>query len=229
VYNTRMLAHYATLDTRMRQLGYCVKHWAKRRCVNEPYTGTLSSYCYILMCIHLLQTRQPPVLPCLQTADHTFSREVEGVGRIGYNDDIARWRGYGSRNTESLAQLLHGFFDYWAWRHDYGGEVVCIRTGGTLTKRRKGWTTRVGTERHLICVEDPFETSHDLGRVVDKRSIGVLREEFERAERILRTEEEPLELLFQQYVQPVLEEEDGHLDGHDNGHGDGDDELERAD
>ena len=170
--------------------------------MNEPYTGTLSSYCYILMCIHQLQTRKTPVLPCLQAAEHTFSADVEGI-RIGYNDDMRRWAGYGEGNTESLAQLLHAFFDYWAWRHDYGGAVVCIRTGGTLPKRRKGWTTRVGTERHLICVEDPFETSHDLGRVVDKRSIGVLREEFERAERILRTDPNPLEALFEEHVQPA--------------------------
>lgn len=27
-------------------------------------------------------------------------------------------------------------------------------------------TTRVGTERHLLCIEDPFELSHDLGRTV---------------------------------------------------------------
>lgn len=202
VYNTRMLRDYARLDIRMRQLGYCVKHWAKRRSVNEPYTGTLSSYCYILMCIHQLQTRKTPVLPCLQAAEHTFSADVEGI-RIGYNDDMRCWAGYGEGNTESLAHLLHAFFDYWAWRHDYGGAVVCIRTGGTLPKRRKGWTTRVGTERHLICVEDPFETSHDLGRVVDKRSIGVLREEFERAERILRTDPNPLEALFEEYVQPA--------------------------
>lgn len=28
--------------------------------------GTLSSYCYVLMCIHLLQRRSPPILPVLQ-------------------------------------------------------------------------------------------------------------------------------------------------------------------
>ena len=34
--------------------------------MNDSYRGTLSSYCYVLMCIHLLQQRQPPILPCLQ-------------------------------------------------------------------------------------------------------------------------------------------------------------------
>ena len=205
VFNTRMLRDYAALDPRLRLLGYAVKHWAKRRQVNEPYTGTLSSYCYILMCIHLLQSRQPPVLPVLQSMSHTFNREVEGqqgVTRVGYHDDVQALQGFGARNSESLAQLLHAFFDYWAHRHDYGGAVVCVRTGGLVSKRRKGWTTRVGTERHLICIEDPFEVSHDLGRVVDKRSIGVLRDEFERAERILSSDAQPLEALFAPYVAP---------------------------
>lgn len=66
VVNTRMLRDYSAVDPRLRTLVYCVKHWAKRRKVNEPWTGTLSSYCYVLMCIHLLQSRNPPILPCLQ-------------------------------------------------------------------------------------------------------------------------------------------------------------------
>jgi DNA polymerase sigma len=139
---------------------------------------------------------------------------------------MRRWQDYGARNGECLAQLLHAFFDYWAWRHDYGGAVVCVRSGSIVTKRRKGWTTRVGTERHLICVEDPFETSHDLGRVVDKRSIFVLRDEFERAERILRTEPNPLELLFQEYVTPASQQ-DGRGQGGDEDEADEDGEVEQ--
>lgn len=207
VLNTRMLRDYAALDPRLRQLVYAVKHWAKRRCVNEPYTGTLSSYCYVLMCIHLLQTRRPAILPCLQGLRHTFSREVEGHGPVGYCDDLRSLAGCGSGNSESVADLLLAFFAYWSSGHDYGQSVVCVRTGGLLTKRRKGWTTRVGTERHLICVEDPFEQSHDLGRVVDRNSIEVLRREFARAERILRTAPDPLETLFEPYVAPPQEEE----------------------
>ena len=43
--------------------------------VNDSYRGTLSSYCYVLMCIHLLQQRQPVILPCLQSLKPaTFQR-----------------------------------------------------------------------------------------------------------------------------------------------------------
>lgn len=68
------------------------------------------------------------------------------------------------------------------------------------SKRAKDWTRRVGNDRHLICIEDPFETSHDLGRVVDRNSIGVLREEFERAAEIMQNDPNPCVTLFEPYV-----------------------------
>jgi predicted nucleotidyltransferase len=66
VVNTKLLRDYAQIDVRLRQLAFIVKHWAKSRRVNETYQGTLSSYAYVLMCIHFLQQRRPPILPCLQ-------------------------------------------------------------------------------------------------------------------------------------------------------------------
>ena len=67
IVNTKLLRDYMEVDGRLLKLAFIVKHWAKRRQVNDSYRGTLSSYCYVLMCIHHLQMRQPPVLPCLQS------------------------------------------------------------------------------------------------------------------------------------------------------------------
>ena len=61
--------------------------------------------------------------------------------------------GFGSENTETLAELVWAFFENWAWRHDYNNAVVSIRTGCLLTKAQKDWTRRIGNERHLICIE----------------------------------------------------------------------------
>ncbi|XP_021904291.1 UTP:RNA uridylyltransferase 1 isoform X2 [Carica papaya] len=44
VVNTKLLRDYAQIDSRLRQLAFIVKHWAKSRGVNETYQGTLSSY-----------------------------------------------------------------------------------------------------------------------------------------------------------------------------------------
>ena len=43
--------------------------------VNDSYRGTLSSYCYVLMAIHYLQQRSPPILPSLQAMPATHFRQ----------------------------------------------------------------------------------------------------------------------------------------------------------
>ena len=57
---------YSIADPRVKELAYAVKHWAKRRWVNNASEGTLSSYGYLLCLVHFLQTRTPPVVPNLQ-------------------------------------------------------------------------------------------------------------------------------------------------------------------
>ena len=199
--NTRLLATYAACEPRFAVLVTAVKHWAKRRAVNDPYRGTLSSYCYVLMCVHLLQTRSPPALPCLQAdsaAPHDIDTIINGVC-VRYASDAPRFAATCTRNTESVAELLVAFFDYWAWRHDYATAVVSVRVGGWVTKAAKDWTRRVGSERHLVGIEDPFEVAHDLGRTVDRSTAGVLQKEFERAAVVLRDEVAPLAALFEPY------------------------------
>ncbi|KAI5070927.1 hypothetical protein GOP47_0013178 [Adiantum capillus-veneris] len=199
VVNTKLLHDYAQIDVRLRQLAFMVKHWAKCRQVNETYRGTLSSYAYVLMCIHFLQQRKPPVLPCLQEMESTY-RVTVGDIKCAYFDRVDKLKGFGQKNKETLADLVTSFFDYWAFRHDYTRTVISIRTGKFLTKLEKEWTRRIGNERHLICIEDPFEVSHDLGRVVDKHSIRVLRDEFQRAARIMRQDANPCIALFEPYI-----------------------------
>ncbi|XP_010523705.1 PREDICTED: UTP:RNA uridylyltransferase 1 [Tarenaya hassleriana] len=199
VVNTKLLRDYARIDARLRQLAFIVKHWAKTRKVNETYQGTLSSYAYVLMCIHFLQHRRPAILPCLQEMEPTYSVTVDNV-ECAYFDEVDRLGNFGSGNRETIAELVWGFFNYWAYGHDYANSVISVRTGSIFSKREKEWTRRVGNDRHLICIEDPFETSHDLGRVVDKFSIRVLRSEFERAADIMQHDPNPLLKLFEPYV-----------------------------
>ncbi|KAM3401691.1 hypothetical protein ACQJBY_006016 [Aegilops geniculata] len=199
VVNTKLLRDYAQIDQRLRQLAFIVKHWAKSRRVNETYQGTLSSYSYVIMCIHLLQLRR--ILPCLQEMEATCYVTVDD-NHYAYFDQVDKLSNYGAHNNETLSSLLWAFFHYWAYQHDYTQNVISIRTGKIISKHMKDWTRRVGNDRHLICIEDPFETSHDLGRIVDKFSIKILREEFERAANILQYDPNPSVKLFEPYVPP---------------------------
>ncbi|KAE9610710.1 hypothetical protein Lal_00021230 [Lupinus albus] len=199
VVNTKLLWDYSRIDARLRQLAFIIKHWAKSRRVNETYHGTLSSYAYVLMCINFLQQRRPAILPCLQEMDTTYSVTVDDVD-CAFFDQVEKLYDFGHHNKETIGQLVWGFFYYWAYCHDYTNAVISVRTGSIISKREKDWTRRIGNDRHLICIEDPFETSHDLGRVVDKHSIKVLREEFERAANIMQFDPNPCVKLFEPYV-----------------------------
>jgi DNA polymerase sigma len=201
--NTKLIACYAALDERVSQLVHIVKHWAKRRHVNDPYTGTLSSYCYVLMCIFHCQTRNPPILPNLQD-DRVYPMTIDTVvdsWKVAYLDDITvAKQAFKTQNTQTLASLVWEFFEFWAWKHSYPHDVISIRKGQIVSKASKDWTKRIGRDRHLVCVEDPFVLSHDLGRTVDMRSKDVIRKEFFRAGTVLRDYDDCFELLFEGYT-----------------------------
>ncbi|KAL7083287.1 hypothetical protein ACP275_14G151800 [Erythranthe tilingii] len=199
VVNTKLLRDYSQIDVRLRQLVLIVKYWAKSRKINEAYRGTLSSYSYVLMCIHFLQQRWPAILPCLQRMGTTYSTTAENI-ECSYFDRVEELRNFGIRNRENLSILVWAFFHYWAYCHDYVNDAISVRTGDILSKREKGWTIRVGNDRHLMCIEDPFDVYRDLGRFVDRSTLRIIRQEFERAAEIMQYDSQPFVSLFEPYV-----------------------------
>ena len=73
----RLLKTYSELGWYVRPLVLTVKHWAKRRKINDASSGTLSSYAYVILVIHFLQTRG--LLPDLQ-ADDPWQAAADGSG-----------------------------------------------------------------------------------------------------------------------------------------------------
>ena len=121
-------------------------------------------------------------------------------------------RGEISYNRESLGSLLRGFFQYFAefGRHHgihfgpfhWQNDVMSLRTlGGILPKQEKGWTeSRTDTvpgltildkpievkQRYLLSIEDPFELDHNVARPVTWEGLNAIRNEFRRANRIIK-------------------------------------------
>lgn len=164
--NTLLLRCYSHADPRVRPMVLFIKHWAKVRGINSGYRGTLSSYGYVLMVLHyLVNVAQPFVCPNLQALapqppENPSLAEIENTLTCkGYN--IQFWRNEEeiiqlaranqlTHNTESLGQLLRGFFEYFAQSgilssmngigFDWGRDVLSLRTpGGRLSKHAKGW------------------------------------------------------------------------------------------
>ncbi|THH33283.1 hypothetical protein EUX98_g933 [Antrodiella citrinella] len=143
--NTRLLMCYAMIDpARVRTMVLFLKVWCKRRKINSPYKGTLSSYGYVLLVIFfLVHVKNPPVLPNLQQMPPLRPMAKEESHLNGHNvwffDDInllrQRWQ---STNTESVAELLVDFFRFYSREFPYNVGVISIRAG-VLKKDSKGW------------------------------------------------------------------------------------------
>ncbi|KAK1236079.1 hypothetical protein PQX77_000669 [Marasmius sp. AFHP31] len=196
--NTRLLMCYAMIDpTRVRTMVLFLKVWSKRRKINSPYKGTLSSYGYVLLVIYfLVHVKNPPVLPNLQQMPPLRPIPKDETHLNGHNtwffDDIdllrQRWR---SENTETVAELLIDFFRFFSKDFQYNTGVASIRAGG-IKKEAKGWQNDLSAsryqdarERNRLCIEDPFETDFNVGRCVTRDGLYTIRGEFMRASRVL--------------------------------------------
>lgn len=202
LHNTLLLRCYSHSDPRVRPMIIFVKAWAKKRKINSPYHGTLSSYGYVLMVLHyLINVANPPVLLNLQTTQ----KAVED--RSPHNDEIIDgypvrfWRseneiidyarsGRLANNTrDNVGSLLRGFFHYYAQQGYYspqGGfcwpkDIISIRTnGGIVPKNEKGWT-----EAKTITIEST--SSDGDAREIKQRYLLAIEDPFEIDHNIART------------------------------------------
>nr|OQO26516.1 hypothetical protein B0A51_05908 [Rachicladosporium sp. CCFEE 5018] len=214
IHNTQLFRCYSLCDPRVRPIVLFVKAWAKKRHINSSYSGTLSSYGYVLMVLHYLTNiARPAVLPNLQQPWRPSPNCTPQSADITSVDDftVDFWRreaeitgaaaaGQLTPNRQSIGSLLAGFFTYYSSQGGYPqfhwmNEVISVRTqGGLMSKQDKGWVKAVTEEgegkkvqhRYLFCVEDPFEISHNVARTVTHAGIVAIRDEFRRAWRILR-------------------------------------------
>lgn len=193
--NTRMIKTYVQIDERVRPLAMIIKHWTKKRIVNDAgklststsrnfyadirkaFGGTLSSYTWICMIINFLQSRNPPILPALHKKTHLKKKNQYGV-ESAFSDDIEALRNFGHKNKETLGELLFSFFRFYAHEFDYDKLVVSVRHGKQISKVEKGWHL---TTNNRLCVEEPFNVGRNLGNTADDTSFRGLHIEMRRA------------------------------------------------
>ncbi|CAO1632277.1 unnamed protein product [Sympodiomycopsis kandeliae] len=185
--NTRLLLSYAMVDPpRLRTLVLFLKVWTKRRKLNSPYMGTLSSYGYTLLVLFfLMHCKRPSVLPNLQRIPPSRPLQQDEIEVNGHNtyffDDVnALKKDWQTQNSENVAELLIDFFRYFAKDFAYSRDVISIKTeGGLLAKDGATWTGE-------LCIEDPFQSGYNVSRTVTKDGLYTIRGEFMRATRILQ-------------------------------------------
>ncbi|KAG0208440.1 hypothetical protein BGX33_006242 [Mortierella sp. NVP41] len=187
IMNSRMVKTYVAIDNRVRPFAMIIKHWARKRVLNDAANGgTISTYTWICMVINFLQMRSPPILPSLHDMPHELSpdNQVINGNNTSFYSDLTKLEGFGSANKESLGGLLYAFFRKFAIEFDYDHHVASVRHGCYLTKESKGWHMP-GKHYRLLCIEEPFDTSRNLGNSCDMASSKGLKHEFRRALDIL--------------------------------------------
>ena len=209
LHNSDLLRCYSLCDTRVRGMVLFVKAWTKKRKINTPYHGTLSSYGYVLMVLHyLINIAQPPVLPNMQQIHHAFEDDMsrQTIELDGYNiqffrneDKIEALRNSKSLispvNQESIGSLLRGFFHYYAqngFHSPSGGfnwnmDILSLRTiGGIITKRSKSWTG-AKTDKIEINAAATDRTQQPKTKDVRQRYLLAIEDPFETEHNIART------------------------------------------
>lgn len=197
--NTRMVRTYVEIDERVRPLAMIVKHWTRRRVVNDAgknasakkivtvvhslthltvlaFGYTLSSYTWICMIIAFLQLRDPPVLPALhQCAEKSLKTDGQPSE---FADDLSQLRGSGKNNKSTIGELLFQFFRFYAHEFDYEKMVLSVHLGRTILKEATKWERTANKD---LCVEEPFNRERNLGNTLDEFSFRGLHLELRRA------------------------------------------------
>uniref|UniRef100_A0A667YU41 RNA uridylyltransferase n=1 Tax=Myripristis murdjan TaxID=586833 RepID=A0A667YU41_9TELE len=176
-HNTRMLATYAAIDSRVQYLGYTMKVFAKRCDIGDASRGSLSSYAYILMVLYFLQQRQPPVIPVLQEifdGKNVPQRMVDGWNAFFFDDleELHRRLPELQQNKESVGELWLGLLRFYTEEFDFKEHVISIRQRKRLTTFEKQWTSK------CIAIEDPFDLNHNLGAGVSRKMTNFIMKAF---------------------------------------------------
>ena len=174
IHNTNLLKAYANLDEVVRNLILVVKHWAFHRDISNSYEGTLSSYSWSILCLNYLISEK--IIPNLQSDVPQNLVEINGSEYdISYSTEAKS----DIPDELSLSKLVYGFFDFYsAW--DWSTNIVSMKHGGAISREEKNWESEEPTSidllnagkgksrtgKHHVPIEDPFDHTHDLSRVL---------------------------------------------------------------
>lgn len=142
--------------------------------------GTLSSYAWTCLILNFLQTRRPPILPALHQLPHKSYIANDG-SESGFSDDLDALKDFGAANKETIGELLFQFFRYYAHEFDYETSVVSVRHGKLLSRKEKGWDGANKEGQWRLCVEEPFNSSRNLGNSADSTAFRGIHLELRRA------------------------------------------------
>jgi len=136
VRNAFLLKCYSECDPRVKPLVITIKLWAQKAEITDAKLHRLSGFALVLLVIHYLQAGcSPAVLPALQKNFPELFRSPKTTVVTELTNDLPpQVQSYKSNNTQSLGELLMGFFKYYT---TFGWDrTISVRMGGTQPTRR---------------------------------------------------------------------------------------------
>lgn len=171
---SRLLQLFTTIDHRFRSLILAEKGWSKRRYVGDASKGSLNSFGHTLLMIHYLQAVEPPVLPMI-----LLDQSID-LSDVQWNERSIE--GWVSQNKSSLGELFFGYFEYYSTKFDYTRHIVSLHSRDLIEADEPVRRVKF-RESHRItfCVEDPVDSSDNVGRNMSIEAANFVCNEFCRA------------------------------------------------
>lgn len=194
------------LEARATDLILLVRRWAKDRGLSHAAKGHFSPYCWTLLAIYFLQVGleqeeeegRKALLPPLK-------------GFVAHGTPLALIRG-SKPSQKQAGELFQAFALFYSEHFDWRNEAISVRLGRRappevslplhIVLHEDGHTSEVGPS-----IEDPFETSSNLGACTTATSLARIHGELARA-RDLCAKAASLSELLVPWAPPAAEAED---------------------
>ncbi|TMW57717.1 hypothetical protein Poli38472_014320 [Pythium oligandrum] len=192
--NAELLRTYAEFDGRVRILGVLIKFWAKERGICDGSKGFLSSYVHVLLVVYYLQVRVG-MLPNLQhpmlLQQSKVSQRNANAGEVSFCADVEAARVFHKATSSfdratglSIAELLYGFFVFYATEFDFETRVVSIRAPDQRISKKLRWYNS-SFKDWRISIENPVEPDRDAGAILEPKKQKKTLDEFQRSYELL--------------------------------------------
>ncbi|XP_033634006.1 poly(A) RNA polymerase GLD2-A-like [Asterias rubens] len=189
IRNTHLLQTYSKLDWRVTPLIILIKQWASAQGINDASQGTLSSYSLVLMVLNYLQVKcKPCVIPSLHKLyPDTFNStsDVRFVYDVHPSNPLPSFITFKSKNTQTLWELLQGFFDYYVLEFNFHSTVVSVRHG-TVYKLADAPYKTIDWINKFIYIEEPFDGNNTARAVFNDGKFCHIMQQFGKTQRKLK-------------------------------------------
>lgn len=209
LHSAALLTECGKINPCAKELILLVRRWAKDRGVCHSPKGHFSPYIWSLLTIFYLQVGDRPgegLLPALEKFETISSLLNCKKHHMPADQANGQKPCTEAMPEESLASLLRGFMNFYAYKFAWESEAVCVRRGQrgpaplTLPIHIMEHDGNTRATEPGPSVENPFAVSNNLADGMNAWSFQRMREELRRAADILAEESASLSKLLEPWT-----------------------------